>query len=76
MSRPAKNGSVRDLDARETRLKGEFLLAIAASESRQSTRIDQTNTRFDETNTRIETNTRMTWVGEPWALSSQLTDAG
>ena len=51
---------LRDLDARETRLKGEFLLAITASESRQSTRIDQTSTRIDHTNTRIdETNTRI-----------------
>ena len=44
---------LRDLDARETRLKGEFLLAITASESRQSTRIDQTNTRIDETNQKL-----------------------
>ena len=51
---------LRDLDARETRLKAEFLLAITASESRQSARIDQTGTRIDETNTRIdETNTRI-----------------
>ena len=58
---------LRDLGTRETRLKGEILLAIAASESRQSARIDQTSTRIDETNTRIdqtstridETNTRI-----------------
>ena len=50
----------RDLDTRETRLKGEFLLAITASESRQSARIDKTNTRIDKTNTRIDkTNTRI-----------------
>ena len=54
---------LRDLDARETRLKAEFLLAITASESRQSARIDQTGTRIDETNTRIdETNTRIDGV--------------
>ena len=51
---------LRDLDARETRLKGEFLLAITASESRQSARIDHTSTRIDETNTRIdETNRKL-----------------
>ena len=51
---------LRDLGTRETRLKGEILLAIAASESRQSARIEQTSTRIDDTNTRIdETNTRI-----------------
>ena len=51
---------LRDLGTRETRLKGEILLAIAASESRQSARIEQTSTRIDETNTRIDgTNTRI-----------------
>ena len=51
---------LRDLDARGTQLKGELLLAITASESRQSARIDETNTRIDGTNTRIdETNTRI-----------------
>ena len=51
---------LRDLDARQTLLKGELLLAMTASESRQSNRIDETSTRIDETNTRIdETNTRI-----------------
>ena len=51
---------LRDLDARGTQLKGELLLAITASESRQSARIDGTNTRIDGTNTRIDgTNTRI-----------------
>ena len=51
---------LRDLDARGTQLKDEFLLAITASESRQSARIDETNTRIDETNTRIdETNRKL-----------------
>ena len=45
---------LRDLDASETRLKGEMLLAITASESRQGARIDKTNTRIDKTNTRID----------------------
>ena len=51
---------LRDLDARGTQLKGELLLAITASESRQSARIDGTNTRIDGTNTRIdETNRKL-----------------
>ena len=49
---------LRDLDARQTRLKGEVLLAIAASESGQSARIDETNVRIDGTNTRHRRNQR------------------
>ena len=51
----------RDIEAREKRLQGQLkesegrlILAIAASESRQGARIDETNTRIDETNTRID----------------------
>ena len=40
--------------------EGRLILAIAASESRQGARIDETNTRIDGTNARIdETNTRI-----------------
>ena len=64
----------RDIEAREKRLQGQIkesegrlLLAIAASESGQGARIDETSTRIDETNARIdgtnvridETNTRI-----------------
>ena len=49
---------LQDLDARQTLLKGELLLAMTASESRQSNRIDETNTRIDETNTRIDETNR------------------
>ena len=64
----------RDIEAREKRLQGQLkesegrlILAIAASESRQGARIDETNTRIDGTNASIhgtnaridETNTRI-----------------
>ena len=60
----------RDIEAREKRLQGQLkesegrlILAIAASESRQGARIDETNTRIDGTNARIdETNTRIDGV--------------
>ena len=57
----------RDIEAREKRLQGQIkesegrlLLAIAASESGQGARIDETSTRIDETNARIDgTNARI-----------------
>ena len=55
----------RDIEAREKRLQGQLkesegrlILAIAASESRQGARIDETNTRIDGTNARIDETNR------------------
>ena len=58
---------LREIGASETRVLGELkefegrlMIQIAASESRQGARIDETNARIDEMNTRIDgMNTRI-----------------